>query len=372
MKKLIEIIPYIYAIGIAQALFLFIILIRKKENKLANKVLAFTMIAFAIDLTGEISVRTGFVENIFWIMIFVGSLPYLYGPLIYLYTKFLTTARKNFKLKDSIHLVPFLITFVFYIFFVFSTTYEYKVALTNYAEKPPAFVLFFGSAIPFVGIFYSLLTIKVANEFNKNIRDRFSDIEKIDLYWLTYLAYSNLVIWVVVILAYLINIVFDSWVYANILIYVALTIFLYLLSFNAYKQPEIKTNINKQEDSYQKSGLSDEKADEHLQTIIGKMETEKLYLNPKLSLSELSNNTGITTHNISEIINKKLEQNFYDFVNKYRVEEVKRLIKNDESVNFNLLAHAFEAGFASKSAFNSAFKKFTGTTPSKFRDGLNY
>ncbi|PID58410.1 MAG: hypothetical protein CR986_07845 [Ignavibacteriae bacterium] len=370
MLQFESLIPYIYAIGIAQALFLFFILIKKKENRLANKILAFTMIFFSIDLVGEITVRTGFIKNIFWMIIFVTSLPFLYGPLIYLHIHFLTTARKKFRLKDMLHFIPFFVSFIYYVFLVFTTTFEYKIALIQFTEKPPLIVFLLGNLIPVVGIFYLVLTIKATNKFNKNIRDKYSNIEKIDLHLLNYLAYGNLIVWLVVIVGYVLNVIFNTWNYANILIYLTLSIFLYFLSFRAYKQPEIQ-KTDAQDFSYKKSGLTNEKADEYLEKIINKMETDKLFLNPKLSLTELSQNTGISTHNISEIINTKLGQNFYDFVNKYRVEEVKRLIRNDKSINYNLLAHAFEAGFASKSAFNSSFKKFTGTTPSKFRDSLS-
>jgi AraC-like DNA-binding protein len=171
----------------------------------------------------------------------------------------------------------------------------------------------------------------------------------------------------VVLLSYTLNNVYGDTIQANLLIYVTLSIFLYTFAIKSYRQPQLASNDIEAGTPYKKSGLSESKVNEFIEKIIEHMKKDRPFLDPKLSLSQLSENLKISSHNLSETINTKLNQNFYDFINSYRVEEVKRLIQEDKNSAYSILAHGFEAGFMSKSAYYSAFKKFTGITPAKFR-----
>ena len=100
------------------------------------------------------------------------------------------------------------------------------------------------------------------------------------------------------------------------------------------------------------------------------MENEKLYLNPTLSVYDLADALNITRHQISSLINNDLSMNFYQYVNKYRLEEVCKKLSEDRDNKYNLLDHALNSGFNSKSNFNSLFKKQFGITPSQYRKDL--
>lgn len=97
------------------------------------------------------------------------------------------------------------------------------------------------------------------------------------------------------------------------------------------------------------------------------LEEEKLYLNPTLTLAELSAHTGLAPRLISFTVNNGFGQSFNDVVNGYRVEAVKRRLANPADVaRLTLLGIAFECGFNSKTTFNRIFKQFTGVAPSEF------
>ena len=97
------------------------------------------------------------------------------------------------------------------------------------------------------------------------------------------------------------------------------------------------------------------------------MEAERPYRNKDLNLPDLAGSLYTTPHKLSEVLNSQLDQSFYDFVNGYRVRDVQQRLTDNQSQHLTLLSLALDAGFASKSTFNSVFKKLTGQTPSEYR-----
>jgi AraC-like DNA-binding protein len=93
----------------------------------------------------------------------------------------------------------------------------------------------------------------------------------------------------------------------------------------------------------------------------------KPYLNSELNLRQLAEETGIPSHQLSMLLSIYLNQNFYSFINGFRIEEAKRLLAEEDGTRFNIIEVAYEAGFNSKTTFNTAFKKSEGLTPSEYR-----
>ncbi len=365
-----EIIKYIFVIGVAQAIVLFFILWKKKENKLANKLLAITMLVFALDLSGGVFFLSGYLKYIPWFLGLNSAFPYLYGPLIYLYLVFLIRKQEKFVWYDLLHFLPFFLIQVYGLLFFYFEGAQYQLSLLDFNIEQPWHIQLIGKGIPISGIIYLGFTVYEASNFNKKIKNSFSNIEGVEVSWLLYLIFGTAAIWLVVLLSYALNIVYGDSIQANLLIYVSLSIFLYTFAIKSYKQPQLTANEIDDNSSYKKSGLSESKAEEILEKVIGHMKTNRPFLDPKLSLSQLAESIDISSHNLSEVINTKLNQNFYDFINYYRVEEVKKLIEADKNSTYSILAHGYDAGFTSKSAYYSAFKKFTRITPAKYRKDI--
>jgi AraC-like DNA-binding protein len=117
---------------------------------------------------------------------------------------------------------------------------------------------------------------------------------------------------------------------------------------------------------YVRSGLGDDEAAKLKNSVLDLMNRERPWTDSELTLAELASRLGTTPHKLSEVLNGEIGQTFYDFVNGYRVRDVQRRIQAGEARTRKMLALALDAGFASKSTFNQAFKKYTNQTPSDF------
>jgi len=376
MLQFKEILSYIFVIGAAQAIQLAVFLLRKKENKTANKLLAITMIIFSIDFILGVLYVTGNILKFPQLIILNISFPFLYGPNIYLYVLLLTKNQKNFKPLYLLNYIPFF-TIHFCGLFIFYFKDQSFYATLLYGNQF-WYTQIITNLIPVSGIIYTAFSVMLAIKYNKAIRNSFSNIDKINLKWLIYLVTGTIIIWLIVVFAFIVEL-FAGTHNANLLIYVGMSVFLFGIGYKSLKQPEVsivKLQDKEEEDSksktqhYKKSGLSDAAASDYLNKLFKYVEENKPYLKNDLNVSDLAAGVEISTHNLSEIINSKLGQNFYDFINKYRIEEVKKLIEKDKNTVYSILALGYDAGFSSKSAFYSAFKKVTGITPAQYRSDI--
>jgi AraC-like DNA-binding protein len=131
-----------------------------------------------------------------------------------------------------------------------------------------------------------------------------------------------------------------------------------------------KKTLKKQE-KYKGSSLNQEFAKECIRKLKDLMEVENIYLNPDISLQSLAEKLSITSRMLSQILNEKLDRNFSDFINSYRVEEAKNILKTPKGAQKKIIVLAFDVGFNTKVAFYNAFKKFTGMTPAQYRKNLS-
>ncbi|MEW8420291.1 MAG: helix-turn-helix domain-containing protein, partial [Candidatus Thiodiazotropha endolucinida] len=130
--------------------------------------------------------------------------------------------------------------------------------------------------------------------------------------------------------------------------------------------PEPAPKQEHEKRKYEKSALDSETSSLLFADLRTHMAAEKPYLDNKLNLSLLATQLDISPNYLSQVINEQAGQHFFDFVNRYRVEETKQALAG-ATERGNILAITLDAGFNSKSAFYTAFKRHTGQTPSQYR-----
>lgn len=367
----------IYLLAALQGVLLSAFLFTKKQNHAANLVLAMATLALSIELATVVYYANGWYKQYPHAMGFSYPFPLLYGPLFFLYAKLVSKKEGRLRAIDLLHFTPVLAVYCITAPVFFSSGDEKIAFLNNMIHNihPPFYSIAEG-IIPVQGIAYTILTIKIVAEYNRSIKDTYSNIDLINLSWLKYLTLGMIVIWSIVALVTIVRLAMPSVSRIDALVNVALAVLVYSIGYMGLKQPEIFLNPSvgtpgtPQPEKYRRSGLSDDIAESVKQKLTAVMASEKLYLDTELTLPKLADRLNVSSHNLSEVINSKLNLSYFDFINSYRVEEFKSRIGDPANERYNLLSIAFDSGFKSKGTFNSIFKKSTGMTPSEYKSRL--
>jgi len=159
-----------------------------------------------------------------------------------------------------------------------------------------------------------------------------------------------------------------------------LTVFVFILGLFGYRQDGIffdkglmisDNKSNKLETKkYQKTGLSIEEREHLDQRLTQIMQHKKPYLESEITINDLAGQLDTSVHKLSQVINEKHNRNFFDFINNYRINDVKQLLSNSELVDSKIESIAYDCGFNSKSSFYAIFKKHTSLTPTKYRENI--
>ncbi len=392
-----ELVSILQIIGAAQGIFLGLMLFSRKENRPANNILSFFIILFSMPMLSRYFVLKGLVLPAYYMsFIFLPTLC-LHGPLIYLYTSALTTGSTAFRRKQCLHFIPAVLVFIAYMLvnifhdFAAGTDAEMKVLFAGRLRP------FLGTVIvPIIfysvlsGLLYTLVSWNALYRYTRTIKEYFSDILKLRLLWLK--------IFIGLLLLMFINLNIFNWlgffnvirlgdsIVAEVLPLVFGISCIFLTAFFALRQPDIfrYTNEMAQEFSatdehleelnagypkakYEKYGIDDIKKESYLNDLLRFMDEKKPYLNDEITLKDLADELRIPAYHLSIVINDRLNQNFYTFINGYRIKEVMAKLADPRNSTMNVLNLAFSSGFNSKSTFNSAFKSIAGMTPTDYR-----
>ena len=154
--------------------------------------------------------------------------------------------------------------------------------------------------------------------------------------------------------------------YLTLLIYT--TSFLVMRGSNFFvEKPDPEPESPSPRKKYEKSALSEEVEEAVLQKLTRLMEDEKPFLQSDLSLPKLAQQLGTSSHHLSQLLNDRREQSFFDLLATYRVREAQQLLQDSGTANLKIDEIAERVGYNSTSAFHTAFKRLTGQTPAQFR-----
>lgn len=323
-------------------------------------------------------------------------------PVFYFYVKSLTEENFRFHRKKFLHFIPSVLIFIintpvfamltpgqkewFIIYGFIDIGNEPILKLSTYIFFLSNFVV-----LAFQTILYTWLILKTISRHKKSIKELFSNLQYKKLNWL---IYCTIIFFLLVIIN---NSLLQTDAVDNITIRIYYNISMILITgywgFAGLQQINIFEgieNINEETPKAQKqdhiemeqhineikitpnmkyvaSALSDKERENVIDLLKDNMKTRKLYLNPDLKITDVANEFFIPRKHISQAVNKMLDSNFYNFINKYRIEEAKRLFSDTAFNHYSVEGIARQSGFNSRSSFYTVFKNETGLTPNQYR-----
>ncbi|RZJ51901.1 MAG: helix-turn-helix domain-containing protein [Flavobacterium sp.] len=380
MNDKINVLLILTVISLFISLFLaFFLLTVKTKHKTSNSLFAFFLILTAIDSSSPLLelVTTG-PSNL---GIFRTTLAFLQMPVFYLYV--VSVCYSDFRLKPKyiFHLLPFLVSNLILLprFYLVDAAAKMNFILNRKSmiEIP------FNHILIHIQIFvYFIAVFMLLKRAKKLYLENFAGAHINSYNWLFQFT-------VVLSILYFITLfknIFKFSDYSDIFEWLKIGIILFQLFiscwylFKALNYPGLFRNIDSnlklvsdiviEEKNSSIVAVTDKEYNEELVKLKRYMVEEKPFLNPSLTIQDVSAAIEIPVRDLSLLINHKLEQHFYDFVNTYRIENAMDILKDVTKSKVTILEILYEVGFNSKSSFNTAFKKHTGNTPTSYRKEL--
>jgi AraC-like DNA-binding protein len=352
--------------GIIQGPFVVLLINNKRVRKSRGNIfLSILLIAFSFSILHI--VYAGRVLNHFALTAFNAGDPtfFLIAPLLWFYVKELTGSRVHFTWKLMAHFIPFLMLICISLLLK-SERGDFSSSLS---QHPHMVTLIFWLVVLLQFSLYQFLIRRRWSSYQKIMEQEVSNTEDINIGWVQFFMTIFLIINVMFMFSLFAVIHMNNlaWLNRNIALIFSASVF--ALGYKGILQREIFFT----EDTSDKilNSPTEAKADQNdIDRLLIYMESSKPYLDAELTLSSLATQMRFSRSQLSQLINGGVGENFYNFVNKYRVEQVKKFMIDPTMQHYSMLGLALEAGFKSKSTFNLIFKRFTGLTPTEYRKNL--
>ena len=373
-------------IGFGFILLLFLLKVSTKLNWYLP--LAIYVLLVMIDCYAEFLLQTGYIVNTPHFLFVNEPLNILVGPMIYLYARSQEFQRFRLFKTDLLLLTPFLASLLVYLPIYTMSAADKINEYQQYGELQSDVENYVWEWIFLVSInvtFFAAALRRFKN-YNEKIKTLYSNIKNTDLRITQILIRLCIAIYTLelfsVFLTYY-ELPFNTELY-NVYDIVQLIVLVLIgydavstYKFSATIKQEWKKihleegqNIN-QPIKYASSTLTNKQSAKLKKQIERYMDEHEPYLQSQIRIKDLADLTGISSHQISQVLNESFNQNFYEFINTYRVKKAISLIEDPKNLSLTFSAIGFEAGFNSKTTFYEAFKKTTGTTPAQYKINNN-
>nr|WP_315251561.1 AraC family transcriptional regulator [uncultured Flavobacterium sp.] len=357
-------------------LMAFFLLTVKTDNKPANRLFAFFFIFSAIDLSGFFMYI--YTENHRNLEIFRSTFCLLGMPAFYFYVLAVCYSDFRLKSKHTIHLLPFIIVNLLFIPRIYLSIEEgsFIGPLNKMSE-----IYFIQIVIEFQYIFYIVSVFLILRKYKEIYLENYANPSTSTYKWLFQMTCVFLSAHLIVasknILRY--SGFKEIFLWANVLVgSIALFVTCWFI-MKALKHPELFRGINSKlkltKDILPEADKKPESENEQNDSIKNQIAELKQYmtekepfLDPSLTIQELSNQINMPVRELSILINHHIDQHFFDFVNEYRIQKAMHILKDQSKSQLTVLEILYEVGFNSKSSFNTSFKKYTNLTPTAYRN----
>ncbi len=374
--------------------FLAILAVTKRSrNFLGYRFLTVLFIGLAFDFTDEILATTGVYARYPWLCVAFQPVLYTFAPVIYWASVYLTSVSQKWSPRIFFHFIPYLVILLLYFkSYVFTDTDLQTLTEAAVSTQHDGIDTFLVSLFFVQVAIYMYLSINTLKRHRKTLPLFVSNLPDNDYHWLSNVMIGLCVLFAVSFAEFFTDSTYLSGFFSSFYLigfyYVGLQLVRQrdVFSFPQEQAEGLSNLVEEQLEpdfagekigqapditypaSQKKKTISDEKIALYHQRLLAIMETEKPYMDSEITLPKLAKMILLNTYQTSYLINSGFNENFYNFINRYRLDECQRMLASSEFDHLSILDIAFESGFNSKTSFNTAFKRYTGCSPREFRE----
>ncbi|MGG7664139.1 helix-turn-helix domain-containing protein [Dyadobacter sp. BHUBP1] len=378
---------------------------KRSRNFLGYRFLAALFTGIAFDFTDEILATAGAYNRYPWLCVAFQPVLFAFAPIIYWATFYLTSVSQKWSAKIFYHFVPYLLILLLYFkSYVFTNADLATLSKAVVSAEHNPIDAFLVAAFFLQIAVYMYLSIRKLTKHRKSLPLFVSNLPDNDYHWLSNIMIGMCILFAVSLAEVIAGNAFLSGFFPTVYLvgfyYVGFQLVRQqdVFSFSTDQAKSLSDLVDSQSRLYspnrevdedpdmadldgpyldtvpespalqKKKAVSDEKMSLYHQRLLTLMETEKPYMDSEITLPKLARMILLNSYQTSYLINSRFHENFYNFINRYRLEDCKRMLANPEFDHLSILDIAFESGFNSKTSFNTAFKKYTGYSPREFRE----